>query len=345
MSAATSAAGRTVFVLGGGGALGAYQAGALLALLEHGVVPDAIYGASVGALNGAFLAGDPGRRRAVELARWWKGEQARAVLTASRWNRLRGVAAALGGGDALFDARPLRRMIERQVGAHDVAELAVPLVVTTTCLDCGQPIHHGQGAIADVLAASCALPGLFPAVRLLDGHRHVDAGVLCGVPVRPAVHGAGPDDRIFVLDCALAPVTSRPGCAALNGADPPLDGGCMLGLSTGRGSYLPPFETYRGGLLQVVLDSFAVARAGANAANVGEHVADPRVRVAPHIADAWAAGHLARLPNGPLDCSAVDDLLAAGHVAIAEWLAATPADSTATVDQLGLGRSGEHELR
>jgi predicted acylesterase/phospholipase RssA len=341
-----------VFVLGGGGALGAYQAGAVLALLEHGVVPDAIYGASVGALNGAFLARDPSRRRAAELARWWAGEQARAVLTPSRWNRLRGMAAALGGGDALFDARPLRRMIDWHVGAHDVAELAVPLIVTTTCLDCGRPVHHGQGAIGEVLAASCALPGLFPAVRLLDGHRHVDAGVLCGVPVRPAVENAGPGDRILVLDCALAPVTPLAGCAAVNG-EVLLGEGCTLGGAAARGRYVPPVETYRGGVLQVVLDSFAVARAGASAADVGQHLADPRVRVAPHIADAWAAGHLERLPDGPLDCSAVDELLAAGRAATAEWLAGVridqlagvQIDQTASVEPLGVRRSAEHDFR
>jgi NTE family protein len=49
--------GGTVFVLGGGGNLGATQVGMLHALLERGILPDAIVGASIGALNGAFLAG------------------------------------------------------------------------------------------------------------------------------------------------------------------------------------------------------------------------------------------------------------------------------------------------
>ena len=161
--------GRTVFVLGGGGALGAYQAGALLALLRRGVVPDVIYGASVGALNGAYLAHDPTAVRAESLLGWWTGTQAREVLAPGAWQRARGIAAALRGAEALFDERPLRRMIARHVGAHDIAELAVPLVVTTTCLDCARPVHHSQGAIADVLVASCALPGLFAPVACWTG--------------------------------------------------------------------------------------------------------------------------------------------------------------------------------
>lgn len=38
--------------------MSAYQAGALLALFEHGLEPDALYGCSAGALNAAFLALD-----------------------------------------------------------------------------------------------------------------------------------------------------------------------------------------------------------------------------------------------------------------------------------------------
>jgi predicted acylesterase/phospholipase RssA len=318
-------AGRNLVVLGGGGALGAFQAGALRALVASGVIPDAIFGASVGALNGAFLASAPGRRRVDELVGWWADEQTHGVLTPSFWNRLRGMAsAALAGGDALFDERPLRELVARHVRAHDIAELAVPLTVTTTCLDCAAPVHHNQGGAGDVLVASCALPGLFPAVRLADGHRHVDAGVLCGVPVTAAVAAARPDDRIFVLDCALAPVTSRTGCAApalasLDGLDA-LDSAVACGLAPVRGEpYVPPVEPHRGAF-QVMLDSFAVARAVANRAELAGALDDARVVVLPHVADAWAAGFLGRLPNGPRDCSAVSDLLAAGEAATLAWL-------------------------
>ncbi len=51
---------RTVLVLGGGGALGAFQAGGLLALAEAGVFPDAVFGCSVGALNVRFWQLRPG---------------------------------------------------------------------------------------------------------------------------------------------------------------------------------------------------------------------------------------------------------------------------------------------
>lgn len=317
---------RTLLVLGGGGALGAYQAGALLALAEAGIVPDALFGCSAGALNAAFLARDPGVAQARLLVDWWSDTRTHGVLAPSPLRRVLGLAAAAAaGGQALFDERPLRRLIARVVPAHDIAELAVPLTVTTTCLDCGRAVHHAQGAPGDVLVASCALPGIFPATRLADGHRHVDGGVVCGVPIGAALAVARPGDQVFVLDCALAPVTGRPGdCAALPAGTAAGDGrGCSLPVAADAAEprrYQAPVESRRG-VVQTVLDAFAVARAEASRAAVEPALTDPRVQVLPHVADAWAAGLLDRLPAGPRDLTATRELLAAGHAAAGAWLA------------------------
>ena len=47
---------RLAFVLGGGGARGALQVGALRAMIEAGMQPDLLVGTSVGAMNAACLA-------------------------------------------------------------------------------------------------------------------------------------------------------------------------------------------------------------------------------------------------------------------------------------------------
>jgi predicted acylesterase/phospholipase RssA len=49
----------TALVMAGGGTRGATQVGMLQVLAEQGFRPDHIYGASVGAVNGAAFAGDP----------------------------------------------------------------------------------------------------------------------------------------------------------------------------------------------------------------------------------------------------------------------------------------------
>jgi len=310
----------THLVLGGGGAMGAFQAGALVALLDAGVVPDALYGSSAGALNAAFLASRPDLSRAHELATWWSGATAGALLSPGWRSHARGLAAAVrAGGHGLLDPRPLRRLVAAQVPAHDLSELALPLSVTTTCLDCGTARHHQHGPVADLLVASCALPGLFAPVRLPGGHLHVDGGVLEGVPIGAALTAAGPQDRVLVLDCGLAPVTGRPdSCAAVSEA---LAGqACGLPVEPSRSRYLAPVETSMGAL-EVLLRSFAVARGAANRAAVKLALDDPRVQVLPHIADAWAAGLLDVLPTGPRDGTRPLALVRAGRLATEHWLA------------------------
>ena len=49
----------SVLVLQGGGALGAYQAGAYQGLAEAGIVPNWVTGVSIGAINAALIAGNP----------------------------------------------------------------------------------------------------------------------------------------------------------------------------------------------------------------------------------------------------------------------------------------------
>src|ERR1700686_4522017 len=65
---------RTAFVLAGGAALGARQAGMVHALYERGIAPDLLIGSSAGALNAAFLASRPATTAtAEELAALWRG--------------------------------------------------------------------------------------------------------------------------------------------------------------------------------------------------------------------------------------------------------------------------------
>lgn len=306
------------FVLGGGGAIGAYQAGALLTLAEAGLVPSSLAGCSAGALNSAFFGAEPTADRARALTEFWQAEASHAVLSPSLLSRVRGMPALLYHGDSLLDPRPLRAMLARFLDAHDLRELAVPLSVTTTCLDCSAAVHHTDGALIDVLVASCALPGLLSPVRLADGHSHVDGGVVCGVPVQAALDTAGPDDVVLVLDAGLAPVTGSPGTCA---AEQSPWTACGLPVGTER-IYVPPMERSKSRLLEVVLRSFTVARSVANRAAVRDAIKDPRVRVLPHVADAWSAGYLDTMPTGPRDFGRTGDLVKAGRAATAAWLEA-----------------------
>ena len=353
--------GRTLLVLGGGGAMGSYQAGAILALVEAGVVPDAMFGCSAGALNAAFLATEPTVDRAEQLRAWWQDPRTQHLLAPSGWSRFRGLARSVAAGArSLLDPGPLRRLIEEHVPAHDLSELRIPLTVTTTCLDCSVPRHHRHGPLTDTLVASSALPGLFPPVRLPAGrdstgcrevHLHVDGGVLCGVPLTAALAAAGPRDRVIVLDCGLAPVTwtrgrcaaALPGEALVPGAvlpgrvASPVTEACGLTPVLEDRRYVAPVDQ-GGGLVEVVLRAFTAARSVANRVEIADSVNDPRVLVMPHVADAWVAGLLDELPSGPRDFRSTRALADAGHAATWQRLGSDAVDRSDRASDLLAGR-------
>ena len=66
----------------GGGALGAYQGGVYEALHEAGIEPDWVIGTSIGAINGAIIAGNDPARRLDRLREFWSRLQHK-----SPWDR------------------------------------------------------------------------------------------------------------------------------------------------------------------------------------------------------------------------------------------------------------------
>ncbi|HTV85967.1 MAG TPA: patatin-like phospholipase family protein [Dyella sp.] len=79
-----------VLVLQGGGALGAYQAGVYEALHESGIEPHWIIGTSIGAINGALIAGNESHNRLSRLQAFWKcvtQQPSAALKTMEQWLR------------------------------------------------------------------------------------------------------------------------------------------------------------------------------------------------------------------------------------------------------------------
>src|SRR5271167_4518004 len=62
---------QSVLVLQGGGALGAYQAGVYEGMAERGFAPSWVTGVSIGAINGALIAGNPPERWLERLRAFW----------------------------------------------------------------------------------------------------------------------------------------------------------------------------------------------------------------------------------------------------------------------------------
>ena len=171
------------FVLPSGGSTGAAQVGMMRALLEAGIVPDAIVGSSVGALNAAFMALDPSPRRALELAAIWQRLCRHHVFGRSGYYTL---SRLVTRQDHIYTPAPLRSLIDRFCPLRRLEEAPVAVHAVTTDLDNGIAKWWDTGPAADILYAGACLPGLFPPA-VLDGHRHVDGGVLEPVPVGRAL--------------------------------------------------------------------------------------------------------------------------------------------------------------
>jgi NTE family protein len=170
------------------------QAGMLQALYERDIVPDLLVGTSAGALNAAFVASRPQRRAtAMRLGRIWHGLHREDVFPVSMSALIGGVC---GRRDHLVPDRALRQLIRRHIEFDDLADAPIPVHLVAFDLVSGTEQRLSAGPAVEAVAASAAIPGVFPPVAM-DGRRLIDGGVINNTPISHAVElGA---KRIYVL--------------------------------------------------------------------------------------------------------------------------------------------------
>ena len=203
--AAAPATPHTAFVLGGGGMFGGYQVGMLRALLECGVVPDFVVGCSMGAVQGAILAADPGPGAIETLTSFWYDaltEQVTAVPVLGLLGNLLRLRPALASQD------DLREVLERHVGAATrIEDLAVPFQAAAASIERSTARYFDYGPLVPALLASTCEPGLWPPVRLGDEH-YIDGGVVETVPLTRAVAYGAKDIYVLRLRQRELPLTA-----------------------------------------------------------------------------------------------------------------------------------------
>jgi NTE family protein len=219
-----------VLVLQGGCALGAYQAGVYQGLHEAGIEPDWIIGTSIGAINGALIAGNTTDARVPKLLEFW-GHVAHRQLIDDAWpwadfmasmSKLsiitQGISgffrpnpwAALGpqmplGVEyaAFYSTEPLKNTLHALTNFDCLNAQNTRLTVGAVNVRTGDMAYFDtrQSRLGpEHILASSALPPAFPAIRI-NGEAYWDGGLCSNTPIEAALDdNPRRDSIIFVVN-------------------------------------------------------------------------------------------------------------------------------------------------
>lgn len=160
---------QTGIVFSGGGVRGFAHAGALKALNEHGIFPDAISGVSAGALAGVLYA---------------DGYSPDEMLDIFNHLELYKLLKFSGFKLGLLQPSGLRKLLKNTLRAKEFQELKIPLTIGCTNIDLAETEYFSEGEILDPLMASLAFPFLIKP-QLIAGNHYVDGGLMNNLPVQP----------------------------------------------------------------------------------------------------------------------------------------------------------------
>src|SRR5512138_1630104 len=178
------------FVLGGGGARGALQVGALRALIEAGVKPDLLVGTSIGAVNAAALAlwgVDLAGIEALEhlYQRMQDSKLLDPRLFQFAWN-------AVSKRQNHVGSRSAREFLIAEGILPDLhfGQLKhVRLATVAADLRTGKPVIYGgnpEHSVMEGVLASIAIPPWFAPIER-DDQYILDGGALSNLPIEPAI--------------------------------------------------------------------------------------------------------------------------------------------------------------
>ncbi|MDX8392245.1 MAG: patatin-like phospholipase family protein [Mariprofundaceae bacterium] len=210
-----------VLALAGGGGRGLAHLGAIKALEENGLRPDAIVGTSIGALFGAMYALNPDatglQRRVFEFLdsdafqnlslpsvhdvdtegeSWLTRLSTVARQTILYTRALTDIAVA--------DDAALAQVAGVFCGEGNFETMKIPLHVTAVRFPGGECHVFSQGDLCKALAASMAVPGVFDPVEI-DGHRYLDGGLASEVPAMEARNVAGEKKLVVAVNTGARP--------------------------------------------------------------------------------------------------------------------------------------------
>jgi NTE family protein len=223
---------RIGLLLQGGGALGAYQAGAYQALHEAGLEPDWLAGVSIGSVNAALIAGNPPERRVEALHEFWHSITLRPVwgflpggddlrkahnlwssfMTMAQgqpglftpnfpspWFQPRGAP----GATSIYDSRPMLETLIRLVDFDRINHGDMRFAVGAVNVATGNFAYFDNATTTIEPAhimASGALPPALP-MTPIGGDYYWDGGIVSNTPLQHLLdHIDGENALVFQVD-------------------------------------------------------------------------------------------------------------------------------------------------
>jgi NTE family protein len=188
-------------VLQGGGALGAYEYGAVTELVRNGINPKIITGVSIGAINSAAIAGAKNgdivgsltelwRRLTLDLPRFIPEQLLRnmALLGNPSFYRLRTDWWGYSGWTSFCDTRPIQKTLQQVVDWERLNDTkTIRIAVTAVNVATGAQTHFSNTEMrldSRHIIASGSLPPGFPATQI-DGQHYWDGGLFDNTPLPP----------------------------------------------------------------------------------------------------------------------------------------------------------------
>ncbi len=156
-------------VLSGGGVRGLMHLGILQALEEHDIRVEAISGASMGAIVGAFYAA---------------GMQPKVILELMTDRHFIRMFDFKFGRSGLLKLAYLEESLQKHIPHNSFSGLQIPLFVCATNLNREKFRIFGKGDLHQAVMASAAIPVLFEPVEI-EGEKYIDGGLLNNLPAAP----------------------------------------------------------------------------------------------------------------------------------------------------------------
>lgn len=224
----------TALVLGGGGAKGAYEIGAIAALEDLGIRAGSVFGVSVGALNAAMYAQD-NMAAAGEL---WDNIRLSDVVSPESLAIADDAEGIFGHPEKLvdfitryahqkgIDTTPLQEVLHRYVDEKAVRSSTIRLGLVTTRFPTLAMVEKRiedmeEGSLHDWLMASASCFPVFP-MKSIGSERYIDGGFCDNTPVEMAVRSGA--RHIIAVDIgknrAHAQYDARPNITYIRASHP-----------------------------------------------------------------------------------------------------------------------------